>query len=352
MNSQQTVVQPSVVKPSVVKPSVVKPSVVKPSAAQQAWLELGYGMFIHFGPNTFAGTAWGDGTFRAIDFRPAELDCRQWAGVAAEAGMRYAVLTAKHHDGFCLWPTSLTDYSIKNTPDQRDVVGEFVGACRAAGIRPGLYYSLWDRNCSVYDDDAAYAAFMRGQVNELLSSYGDIVELWFDGGWDKEHPTREWPYDVAWEEDPQIDRAVLRGSRWEWRALYDSIKAVQPDCIVLNNSGSDRPGTPRTFPLDARTSEHLEFVFHDKLFQADQREVWRDDDGQELFLPLEYSTSLNPHWFHTGKPFYLHPSAHTIAGWKETARQANANFLLNVGPNRQGLIPDYHRHFLIEATRL
>ena len=322
------------------------------SAAQKAWLDLQYGLFIHFGPNTFAGAAWGDGAFPAADFAPGKLDCRQWAELAAESGMKYAVLTSKHHDGFCLWPSELTDYSIKHSPSQRDVVAEFVEACHEFGVKPGLYYSLWDKNCPFYEDDAAYAAYMRGQLHELLSNYGDIAELWFDGGWDKEHPTREWPYNPNWEHDSQIDPAVLRGSRWEWRELYHSIKKLQPNCVVLNNSGSDRPGVPRTFPLDARTSEHLEFIFQEKTYTADLREVWSDDQGNEVFLPLEFCTSLNPDWFHINRDYFLHPSAHTIAGWLQKARAANANFLLNVGPNRDGLIPDYHRQFLLEAKKL
>ena len=309
-------------------------------------------MFVHFGPNTIEGKAWGDGVFQASNFAPQKLNCRQWVGVAAEAGMKYAVLTTKHHDGFCLWPSRFTDYSVKNSPLRRDIVGEFVEACSQAGVKAGFYYSLWDRNCPFYDDDAAYAEYMRSQIEELLSSYGDVVELWFDGGWDKEHPTREWPFDPAWKSDPQIDKAVLGGARWEWKALYSHVKKIQPDCVVLNNSGSDRPGIPRCFPLDARTSEHFDFIFQEKLFRTEERCLWRDDNGQEVFLPLEYTTSLNPHWFHTGSGHYLHPSAYEIAGWKERARKANANLLLNVGPDQDGLIPDYHLPFLLEANRL
>jgi alpha-L-fucosidase len=113
--------------------------------------------------------------------------------------MQYAVLTAKHHDGFCLWPSRYTEYCVRNSPGQPDVVGLYAEAFRAAGLKVGLYYSLWDRNYPYYEDDEIYAAYMRDQISELLTGYGDILELWFDGGWDKDHPTRQWAFDPAWE---------------------------------------------------------------------------------------------------------------------------------------------------------
>src|SRR5690349_15141304 len=124
-----------------------------PTPAQRAWMALGYGMFIHFGPNTLTGSGWGDGKFPAGDFSFSKLDIKQWAGVAAEAGMRYAVLTSKHHDGFCLWPSRHTEYCVKNSPQRIDVVTAFVEEFRKAGLKPGLYYSLWDRNFPRYEDD-------------------------------------------------------------------------------------------------------------------------------------------------------------------------------------------------------
>jgi alpha-L-fucosidase len=316
--------------------------------AQSDWLTLGYGMFIHFGANTFAGKAWGDGSFPLDEFNPRVVDTDQWAEVAAEAGMRYAVLTTKHHDGFCLWPTRYTDYSVKNTPYGRDVVGAFVESCRRVGIRPGLYYSLWDRNFPDYEDDPVYAAFMRNQITELLTAYGDIVELWFDGAWDKDHPTRAWPYDPAWVAD--LQSGLGYGERWEWTALYDLIHALQPDCIVLNNSGSDRPGQVRYPPVDARTSEHFNFIWQGRRVTPITDMVFHHGQDTTIALPLEFCTSLNPNWFWLENEYYSHPSAAAIADWLTTARAANANLLLNVGPNRDGVIPDYHRPFLREAA--
>ncbi len=125
-------------------------------AVRKDWQSLGYGLFLHFGPNTFAGVGWGDGKFPASEFAPSELNPAQWADMALEAGMRYAVLTAKHHDGFCLWPSQHTGYSVNNSPGRPDVVGRFVEAFRKAGLQVGLYYSLWDRNFPAYEDDGVY----------------------------------------------------------------------------------------------------------------------------------------------------------------------------------------------------
>lgn len=319
-----------------------------PTPAQQAWMALGYGMFIHFGPNTFTSSGWGDGRFPAEQFAPTALDTRQWAAIAAEAGMQYAVLTAKHHDGFCLWPTRHSMYCVANAPGRRDVVGEFVEAFRAAGLRVGLYYSLWDRNYPQYDDDAAYAEYMQLQVSELLTQYGEIVELWFDGGWDKDHPSREWPYNPAWETDPQS--GLGHGERWRWSALYDSIHAHQPDCLVIQNASSDRPGQVKYHPVDARTSEHFHFIYQEEECHPVSDNLFTNHRGEAVYMPLEFCTSLNPNWFWIGGTCYSHPSVATICDWYQTARAYGGNFLLNVGPDRTGRLPEYHRPYLRQAA--
>lgn len=314
---------------------------VGPSPAQAAWMRLGYGMFIHFGPWTFSGN--GDGTFPAERVDAPALDPRAWAELAAAAGMRYAVLTAKHVDGFCLWPTKHTRYSVAATPARRDLVAEFVASFRAAGLEVGLYYALLDRHCPFYDDDARYADYARAQVVELLSGYGDLVELWFDGAWDKDHPTRDWPHDPSW--------PPATGARWRWRELYDEIHRLQPRCLVLQNSSSDRPGVPNYLPVDARTSEHFDFVWQERLCEPPLDPRLPAADGQ-VYLPLEYCTTLTPGWFWQKGACYSHASAEAIAGWRLRAARHGANLLLNVGPDSAGRIPDYHRPFLLDAERL
>ena len=322
---------------------------VLPNAAKKAWMDLGYGLFLHFGPNTFAGEAWGDGQYPAENFCPTRLNPRQWAEMAAEAGMKYAVLTAKHHDGFCLWPSRYTEYCVRNSPGQPNVVGQYAEAFRAAGLKVGLYYSLWDRNYPHYEDDAAYAAYMRDQIAELLTGYGEILELWFDGGWDKDHPTRQWIFEPEWETEKPA--GFYRGERWEWQKLYEHIHRLQPNCLVVKNSSSDWPGDGRYHPVDVRTSEQFDFVWREQIREPRLDPVFTDDAGQPVYLPLEFCTTVTPGWFWNENQAYSHPSSATLVDWYRTARAAGANFLLNIGPNKEGLLPETHRRFLKEAAR-
>jgi alpha-L-fucosidase len=310
---------------------------IAPTPAQAEWMRLAYGLFVHFGPWTFSGT--GDGKFPAERFVTPDLDMHDWARLAARSGMRYAVLTAKHVDGFCLWPSARTAYSVAATPARRDLVAELVDAFRAEGLAVGLYYALLDRNCAFYEDDARYAGYVRDQIEELLTRYGEIVELWFDGAWDKDHPTRDWPHDPSWQPT---------GARWQWPELYDHIHRLQPRCLVIQNSSSDRPGVPNYLPVDARTSEHFDFVWQERLCAPPIDPV---HEGAR-FLPLEYCTTLTPGWFWQKGACYSHASAETIAGWRLRAEREHANLLLNLGPDTAGRIPDYHRAFLLDADRL
>ena len=312
-----------------------------PTSAQADWLRLQYGMFIHFGPWTWTGT--GDGKFPAERVVAPALDARAWAALAVEAGMRYAVLTAKHVDGFCLWPSEHTAYSVAATPERRDLVREFVDAFRAAGLEVGLYYALLDRHCPFFDDDARYNEYVRAQVGELLTRYGDVLELWFDGAWDKDHPTRDWPHDPSW--------PPSTGGRWEWARLYEHIHRLQPRCLVVQNSSSDRPGEPNYLPVDVRTAEQLDFVWQERLCAPRLDPVFPSERG-DLYLPLEYCTTLTPGWFWQAGACYSHASAETIAGWRLRAARQGANLLLNIGPDTGGGMPAYHRAFLLDAERL
>ena len=322
---------------------------VKPTKAQEAWMKLKYGMFLHFGPNTINKVGWGDGKFPPEKFMFDNLNTDQWAQTAADAGMKYAVLTTKHHDGFCLWPSRYTEYSVKNSKNKKDVVGAFVESFRKKGMKVGFYYSLWDMNFPGYENDKIYAEYMRNQVAELLTNYGEITQIWFDGAWDKDFPTRQWQYNPEWEKNP--DSGLKHGERWEWESLYNEIHRLQPSCIVQNNSSSDRLGQVRYFPVDARTAEHFDFIMNEKIIQPVIDPVFTNPKGEKVYLPMEYCTSLSPQWFWTGEQFFLHPSVDTIAGWYNIARKHSANFLLNVGPNDKGVIPDYHVTYLIAAAK-
>jgi alpha-L-fucosidase len=157
-----------------------------PTKQQLEWQQMELTAFLHFGINTFTGNEWGDGKDKAEIFNPSQLDCEQWVKALKQAGFKMAILTAKHHDGFCLWPTATTEYSVKNSPwlnGKGDVVKELRNACEKYGIKFGVYLSPWDRNAKSYGDSPEYNKFFIAQLTELLTNYGEVHEVWFDGAW-------------------------------------------------------------------------------------------------------------------------------------------------------------------------
>jgi alpha-L-fucosidase len=149
---------------------------IKPSALQLTQVKRGYGMFIHFGINTFNETEWSDGTLPVSSYNPTALDCDQWIKAAKEAGFRYVILVTKHHDGFCLWNSQYTAYDVASSPVTTDVVGAVARACKKYGIELGLYYSLWDRHEPTHNnpDPGVYVQYMKHQLTELLTNYGPV----------------------------------------------------------------------------------------------------------------------------------------------------------------------------------
>ena len=202
-----------------------------PSPRQLAWQELGYYGFLHFTVNTFTDREWGLGDESPKVFAPTALDARQWARVAREAGMTGLILTAKHHDGFCLWPSRYTDHSVKASPwrgGRGDVVGELAEACHAEGLKLGLYLSPWDRNHVEYGRPA-YLDYFRRQLRELLTQYGPLFEVWFDGanGGDG--------YYGGAREKRQIDGATYYG----WPATWGLVRELQPNAVMFSDAGPD-----------------------------------------------------------------------------------------------------------------
>ena len=310
--------------------------------AQRAWLELKFGMFVSFGINTFYGMEWSDGTLSPDRFNPREFDARQWVAAAQSAGMKYLLLIAKHHDGFCNWPTRLTNYSVLASPWKRDVVGEVAAACRESGLKLALYYSLWDCHEPSYRDDGRYAEFVMGQLRELLTQYGPVVQLWFDGTWDKMHPAEAIVENklaiYRTSEAAVIDQWERVGERrWRWREIYARIKELQSDCLVLNNSCTTKPGVVVHWPVDLRNSEQIQRDSQGKVVQPKLVTTYRRD-GREYFLPMESSACIRECWFFnaTDRKFQ---TPEQIVEWLQLAQDRGGNFLVNAAPDDRGVIP-------------
>ena len=191
---------------------------VTPSPRQLQWYELEFYAFVHFSPNTYTGLEWGRGDEDERIFNPTELDCDQWVEAVKSAGMKGLILTAKHHDGFCLWPSRYTEHSVKNCPVKVDVVREAAEACRRGGIAFGFYLSPWDRNSPLYGT-AAYNEYYQNQLTELLTEYGDIFCVWLDGACGEGPNGRKQVYDF-----PGIIRLVRK---------------YQPNAVIFQDGGPD-----------------------------------------------------------------------------------------------------------------
>ncbi len=287
-----------------------RPLAPVPSASQLMWQRMEFTMFCHFGVNTFTNREWGDGKEDPKIFNPSQLDCRQWARAAREGGFRLMILTAKHHDGFCLWPSALTEHSVRNAAwknGKGDVVKEFVEACRAEGLAVGLYLSPWDRNHPSYGSDA-YNDYFKKQLTELLTQYGRIDEVWFDG---------------ACGEGPNGKRQV-----YDWPAYYATIRKLTPQAVIAimgpdvrwvgNESGVAREGESSVKPLGEQQKNAG--------IAADP--VW---------FPAECDVSIRPGWFyHPHEDGKVKTVGHLMdIFYKSVGR--NSVLLVNVPPDKRGL---------------
>lgn len=289
-----------------------------------------YGMFIHFGINTFHDQEWTDGSKPASSYNPSTIDAKQWVATAKAAGMKHIILVSKHHEGFCLWDSKYTDYDVASSPNKTNVVEEVAKECKKQGIKLGLYYSLWDRkqNADVKDvkADKAYNEYLLKQLKELLSitgKYGHIVELWLDGGWEKEN------------------------YRWPTQEIYTLVKSKAPECqiginwsIGLPENVDKHPVLPndqkeyfpiRYFPSDFRLGDpYLPHNPDPKLFVA---------QGNVYYMPFETTVVLGERWFYntTDKKYKSLDELEDI--YHKATSQDNI-LILNVGPNREGRVKE------------
>ncbi|GAB4469011.1 MAG: hypothetical protein OHK0029_41550 [Armatimonadaceae bacterium] len=286
--------------------------IVKPSAEQVAWQEAELTLFLHFGVNTFTDREWGDGKEDPRIFNPVSLDARQWTRVAKEAGFKYVILTAKHHDGFCLWQSEHTSHSVKSSPwknGKGDVVREFADVCRADGLKVGLYLSPWDRNAPMYGDSPAYNRYYVAQLTELLTRYGMVSEVWFDG---------------ANGEGPNGKK-----QEYDWQEFYRTIRRHQPKALIAITGPDIRwVGNEDRY---ARETEWSVQPAHPTIHAGQTSDVW---------WPAECDTSIRPGWFwHRAEDSKVKSLEHLMDIYFKSVGR-NSVLLLNVPPNDKGLIPD------------
>lgn len=298
------------------------------------WEALRFGMFIHFGMSTFTGQEYGRTVAEASEYAPTALDVDQWIRVARDGGMSYAVLTTKHCYGHALWDSKSTAYDVEAGPDKTDVVRAFVDACRRHGLKPGCYYLLgWDKVNQWARTPEDYEAFCRDQIEELLTGYGPIAELWLD---------------IPWDMGPDTGGVLAR--------LYGTIKSLQPDCLVLLNQGFVDGSAVRAM---APTYALREYVLPPVLLwpkDLNNGEVTppppaghepRISVGAKTFyLPMETCDTLAHHWF--WEPGDALKSVRTLVRLYRSTVDRGANLLLDLAPDKTGRIPEATAKRLLE----
>ncbi len=302
-----------------------------PSPRQLAWHRREQYGFIHFTQNTFTDKEWGLGDEAPATFNPTALDCRQWVAAAKAGGLKALVLTAKHHDGFCLWPTETTSHSVAGSPfrsGQSDLVREFVDACREGGIGAGLYCSPWDRNHPAYGTPA-YVDVYHAQWRELLTNYGPLVELWFDGA-----NGGDGYYGGAREK-----RTIDAFTYYRFDELWATCRELQPEAVIFSDAGPDIRWCGNERGLNSFTSWcriHPKGIAPGKVDNLSRLPLGEADGT--VWRPAEVDVSIRHGWFY-------HPNERPRTSdelfhiWLASVGR-NAGLLLNLAPDRRGLIPE------------
>lgn len=274
--------------------------------------------------NTFCDQEWGEGNDSPELFNPTELDATQWVKLAKKAGFKYFILTAKHHDGFCLWPTKTTDYSVKSSPwkdGKGDVVRECADACREEGMHFGIYVSPWDRNASCYDDPEAYDNFYCEQLTELMTQYGPLGEVWFDG-------------------------AGSEGRVYDWERIIGIVKKHHPNAMIFNMGRPTIRWVGNEDGVAPYPCWNTESVAKISMFSND-RATWLP--GTPEWLPAECDVPIRKrHWFWHPNDEESLLSLEELMNIYYRSVGHGTNLLLNVSPDNRGLIPEVDANRLLE----
>ena len=307
----------------------VEPFGPLPTEDQLALQDMEMYAFLHYSLNTYTDQEWGFGNEDPSLFNPSNLDTRQWVKTCKAAGMKGIIFTAKHHCGFCMWPSEYTDYSVKSAPwkdGKGDVVAELAEACREEGLKFAVYLSPWDRNHPAYGKPE-YVTYFRNQLRELLTNYGDIYEVWFDGanggnGW----------YGGA-NETRQIDRLTY----YDWGPTYEMIRELQPHCMIWND-GADRRGDLRWVGTEAGNIGQRNWSKMSSTKDPEWGDLhWGMQDG-DVWCPGETNTSIRPGWFyHTSEDGHVKSLSKLMDTYYKSVGR-NSTLLLNFPIMPNGLI--------------
>lgn len=304
-----------------------------PTPQQLEWQDMELNMFCHFGPNTFTGLEWGEGTEAEDIFNPTDLDCRQWARTAKAAGFKGIIITGKHHDGFCLWPNPVSKHTVRESSwrgGRGDVLKELSEACAEEGIKFGIYISPWDRHDPSYGTEA-YNEVFRQTLESALSGYGPVFEQWFDG---------------ACGEGPNGKRQV-----YDWELFHSEVFKWQPQAVVFSNIGpgcrwvgNERGEAGRT--SWSTFSPDLHGALHEELPGDYESYLTQGDAGGEAWIPSETDVSIRPGWFWKESENSQVKSVKQLLDIYYKSVGRNSLLLLNVPPDTRGRIHE------IDSVRL
>lgn len=316
---------------------------IVPSERQLKWHDLRFYSFIHFGMNTFYDSEWGHGTEDPARFNPTELDTDQWVTSLQKAGIKAVILTCKHHDGFCLWPSAYTEHSIKNSPykaGKGDIVKELSESCKKYGMKFGVYLSPWDRNAQSYGDSDAYNDYFINQLTELLTNYGELFSVWFDGACGEGANGKKQVYD--------------------WQRYYALIRKLQPETAITicgpdvrwcgNEAGDCRKAEWNVVPRRLSVPDYIaegsqqedNDEFRERTINHDDQDLGSREilanEHDLIWYPAEVDTSIRPGWFyHASEDDQVKPLEKLMDIYYNSVG-GNATLLLNIPPNKRGLI--------------
>ncbi len=302
----------------------VPPVAPLPSPRQLAWQDMEFTGFIHFGPNTFTDREWGHGDEPEDVFNPTALDAAQWVRAMKDAGMKGVVITAKHHDGFCLWPTKFSDHSVRSSPwraGQGDVLRELSTACAEAGLKFGVYLSPWDRNSPLYGTGEAYNECFRNQLREVLTQYGPVHEVWFDG---------------ACGEGANGKRQV-----YDFPSFWGVVRELQPDAVIFSDIGPDIRWVGNESGWAGETCWAMLKVAGHGIGADNPPSPTSLNEGDldgESWIPAECDVSIRPGWFYHAEQDNAVKTPQQLFDLYERSVGHNANFHLNLPVDRRGLV--------------